>query len=162
VIYHNYPRPLLLDQELCRLKHEYDFHPNAAALFLEIYNERKKLCLTYTRSYFTNGFVATVISESKNSSMKSGNRKTKMKKYNMSDQCKMLMSWETKLDAQALDEIMTLVTKPEYSARPWSNFVDNAFDKAVLECQKKVVSVQGALRSLSTKVLHHLFQTVTG
>jgi hypothetical protein len=113
-------------------------------LFQEIYNDRKKLCITYTRAYFTNGFVATVISEAKNSSMKSSGRKAKMKQYSMSDQCKMLMSWESHLDAKACDTIMSLLGREEYSSRPWSDFVEKAFAKAILACQQSVVAIAGA------------------
>jgi hypothetical protein len=91
VIYHHFASTSGLDAELARLKAEYGFHQGAKDLFQEIYTDRKKLCVTYTRVYFTNGFVATVISEAKNASMKSAGRKSKMQKYSMSDQCKMLM-----------------------------------------------------------------------
>jgi hypothetical protein len=144
VIYHNFPTEPALDRELARLKHEYEAHLAAKDLFQEVYNDRKKLCITYTRAFFTNGFVATVISEAKNSSMKTGNRKTKMKQYTMSDQCKMLMSWESHLDAKACDTIMSLLGREDYSARPWSDFVEAAFAKAILACQHDVAAIAGA------------------
>lgn len=123
---------------------QYSAHQPAKELFKEIYTDRKKLCKTYTRIYFTNGFVSTVISEAKNSSMKAGGRKGKMKKYSMSEQCKMLMSWETHLDAKACETIMNLLGRPDYMSRPWSDFVDAAFTEAVECCQQSVVAVEGA------------------
>jgi hypothetical protein len=152
VMYKHYPTESALDRALGVLIREYERFHKAADLFREIYNHREKLCITYVRKMFTNGYVATILSESKNSSLKSGGQKEKMGKYNMSDQCNMMMSWETKLDAAALAECIACLSLKNFMERPWLNFVEDAFDEAVRDCQKKVKSVEGA----------QLFVTVTG
>jgi hypothetical protein len=143
VMYLHYASEKHLDAVLAKLIQQYKRHKAASTLFKELYNDRKKLCITYTRKLFTNGFVATVIAEAKNSSMKSGGRKAKMLKYNMSDQCKMLVGWETKLDAKALEQLMACLQLDNYKERPWSDFVEAAFDKAVKGCQQDVTEVLG-------------------
>jgi hypothetical protein len=143
VMYAHYASEKKLDEALAKLIQQYKRHKAASTLFQELYNDRSKLCITYTRKLFTNGFVATVIAEAKNSSMKSGGRKAKMVKYNMSDQCKMLVGWETKLDAKALSQIMACLRLDNFQERPWSDFIEAAFDKAVKGCQQEVTEVLG-------------------
>ena len=145
VIYHHFASTTLLDEQIGRHIRYYGFHKSARDLFQEIYNDRKKLCITYTRSCFNNGFVSTIISEARNSSLKASGRKEKMKSYTMADQCKMLMSWETSLDAKALDKIMSVLSLDTYQSRPWSQHVETAWDKAVADCHQQVIEVLGGI-----------------
>ena len=108
-----------------------------------MYNLRWKLCVTYTRHYFTNGFSATVISEAKNSSMKASGRKEKMANYTLSDHCKMVLSWETSLDAKAMKEIADLLVSEKFKERPWSDHCESAFDLAIERCHSDVKAVEG-------------------
>jgi hypothetical protein len=68
-----------------------------------------------------------------------------MKSYTMADQCKMLMSWETSLDAKALDKIMSVLSLDTYQSRPWSQHVETAWDKAVADCHQQVIEVLGGI-----------------
>ena len=61
--------------------------------------------------------------------------------------------WEPKLDAKALSEIMACLRLENFQERPWSDFIEAAFDKAVKGCQQDVTEVLG-------KWSFRLFQTV--
>jgi hypothetical protein len=104
MVYHHFPFEADLDHELQGAITRYGAHKAALGLLRSLWEDRQKVCRTYVRHHHTLGHVATVIAESKNSSLKrKGQRNQEMKKYTMGELSRMVLGWETKLDLDAAD-----------------------------------------------------------
>ncbi len=75
------------------------------------------------------GHQATVIAESKNSSLKKKNKKSReLMSYDMGELVAMLLLWETKHELTTLNELKKLIRSETYRVKPWSTFINNHMD----------------------------------
>lgn len=132
-----------LDQQLHQLRAKYSQHDRVVEFLDKIYGVRKKVCKTYTREFYNLNHVATIIAESKNSSLKKkGKLNDKLSKFSMADLSGTLLGWEAACELKTLAALRALVCHDNYFKQPWSKFIHDMLSNSHQQVATKVAKVE--------------------